>query len=130
MDECVNDTCNVVREQGYKNANGTPDRYQQVSVMAYENLKITTPIFHHRWRFTNNWDIWNVQEEELAGQKKHEDNYMDHNVLLKVNKADMVGMIATSKEYFRPHCMRRYYSMYFKEVGDSSLICDHSTCNS
>ena len=47
-DKNVDDICNVMRKPGGKNANGTPDRGQQVSVIAQENLKLTAFLFHHR----------------------------------------------------------------------------------
>ena len=34
IDKNVNDICNIVRKPGSKNANGMPDRGQQVSVIA------------------------------------------------------------------------------------------------
>ena len=46
-DKNVNDICNVMRKPGGKNADGTPDRGQQVSVIAQENLKLTAFLFHH-----------------------------------------------------------------------------------
>ena len=39
-DKNVDDVCNVMRKPGSKNANGMPDRGQQVSVIAQENLKL------------------------------------------------------------------------------------------
>ena len=48
MDKNVNDICNVIRKPGGMNANGTPDRVQQVSVIAQENLKLATFLFNHR----------------------------------------------------------------------------------
>ena len=41
----VDDICNVVRKPGDKNANRTPDRGCQVSVIAQENLKQATLLF-------------------------------------------------------------------------------------
>ena len=43
----VNDICNVVRKPGSKNANMTPNRGQQVLVIAQENLKLAAFLFHH-----------------------------------------------------------------------------------
>ena len=37
----------------------------------------------------------------LLGQKRHEDEYKDFDVLLKVNKADIVGMVESIKKYLR-----------------------------
>ena len=39
-DKNVDDICNVMRKQGDKNANRMPNRGQQVSVIAEENLKL------------------------------------------------------------------------------------------
>ena len=47
-DKNVDDTCNVMRKQGSKNAIGTPEREQQVSVIAQENLKLVAFLFHHQ----------------------------------------------------------------------------------
>ena len=47
-DKNVDDSCSVMRKPGSKNANGTPDRGQQVSVIAQENLKLAVFLFHHR----------------------------------------------------------------------------------
>ena len=51
-DKNVDNICNVVRKLGGKNANGVPNRGQQVSVIAQENLKLAIFQFHHRWRCT------------------------------------------------------------------------------
>ena len=48
---------------------------QQVSVVAQENLKLAAFIFHHRWRFTFDWEVMGVHEDTvhlLAGQKRIE----------------------------------------------------------
>ena len=47
-DKNVDDICNVVRKPGGKNADGTPDRGQQVSMIAQEHLKLTAFLFHYR----------------------------------------------------------------------------------
>ena len=44
----VGDICNIIRKPGSKNANGMPNRGQQVSVLAQENLKLAVFLFHHR----------------------------------------------------------------------------------
>ena len=96
-----------MRKPGGKNANGTPDRGQQVSVIAQENLKLTAFLFHHRWRCTLDWEIMEVDEGTvciLAGQKKLEDEYKDPYVLPKINKSDMAGMMESIKEHLRSHC--------------------------
>ena len=105
-DKNVDDICNVVRTPGSKNADGTLDRGQQVSVIAQENLKLAAFLFHHWWRCTLDWEITGVDEETvclLAGQKKLEDEYMDPNMLPRINKSDMAGMMESIKEYLRAH---------------------------
>ena len=51
-DKNVDDICNVMRKPSSKNANGMPDRGQQVSVIGQENQKLAAFLFHHRWRCT------------------------------------------------------------------------------
>ena len=46
-DKNVDDICNVVRKPGGKNANRMPNRGQQVSVIAQENLNLAVFLFHH-----------------------------------------------------------------------------------
>ena len=46
-DKNVDDICNVMRKPGGKNANGMPDRGQQVSIIAQKNLKLAVFLFHH-----------------------------------------------------------------------------------
>ena len=78
------DTCSVVRKLGSKNANGMPDREQQVSVIAQENLKLAAFLFHLRWRCTVDWGVTIVCEDTahlLAGQQRHKDDYKDPDVL-------------------------------------------------
>ena len=48
----VDNICNVVRKPGSKNDHGTPNRGQQVSVIAQENLMLPAFLFHHWWRCT------------------------------------------------------------------------------
>ena len=101
-DKNVDDICNVMRKPGGKNADGTPDRGQQVSVIAQENLKLAAFLFHHRWRCTLDWKITEVDEGTvcfLAGQKKLKDEYKDPNVLLKIIKSDIAGTMESIKEY-------------------------------
>ena len=100
-DKNVDDICNVMRKPGSKNADGTPNRVQQVSVIAQVNLKLTAFLFYHRWRCTFDWEIMGVNEETaclLAGQKKLEDKSKDPNVLPKVNKSYMAGTMESIKE--------------------------------
>ena len=56
----IDDICNVLRKPGGKNANWTPDRGQQVSVIAQENLKLAIFLFHHQWRCTFDWEVTGV----------------------------------------------------------------------
>ena len=51
-DKNVNDICHVVRKPAGKNANGMPNRWQQVSVIAQENLQLFAFPCHHKWRWT------------------------------------------------------------------------------
>ena len=90
IDKNVHDICNVTRKPGSKNANGTPNGGQQVSVIAQENLKLTAFLFHHRWRFTFDWELTGVNKEAvllLVDQKKLEGEYKDPDVLPKINKS-------------------------------------------
>ena len=103
-DKNVDDICNVTRKPGGKNADGTPNRGQQVSVMAQENLKQAFFLFHHRWRCTLDWEIMWVNEETVClmmGQKKLEDEYKVPNMLPKINKSDMAGTMESIEEYLR-----------------------------
>ena len=50
-----------------------PDRRQQVSVIAQENLKLVIFLFHHCWRCTFDWEVTVVCEDTvhlLAGKKR------------------------------------------------------------
>ena len=47
-DKNVDDIYNVIRKAGGKNADGMPNKGQQVSVIAQENLKLAAFQFHHR----------------------------------------------------------------------------------
>ena len=58
----VDDICNVMRKPGGKNVNGIPNRWQQASVIAQENLKLAVFLFHHRWICTLDWEITGVDE--------------------------------------------------------------------
>ena len=78
MDKNYDNICNVMRKPGGKNANGTPNRGQQVSVIAQENLKLAAYLFHNWWRCTFDWEIMGVDERtvhSLVSQKKLEDEY-------------------------------------------------------
>ena len=110
-DNNVDDICNIVRKLGGKNAIGTPDRRQQVSVIAQENLKLAIFLFHPRWRCTSDWEIMGVNKDTvhlMLEQKKIEDEYKDPDVLPKINKSDMAERMETIEEYHRSHqCVTR-----------------------
>ena len=77
---------------------------QQISIIAQENLKLATFLFHHQWRCTFDWEIMGVQLDTvclLEGQKRLENEYKDPDVLPKVNKANTAGMMEPIKEYLR-----------------------------
>ena len=44
----INNICNVVRKPGSKNADGMPNRGQQVSVISPDSLKLAAFLFHDR----------------------------------------------------------------------------------
>ena len=95
-----------MRKPGCKNANGMPKRGWQVSVIAEKNLKLAAFQFHHRWRCTLDWEIMGVNEDTvclMTGKKKLKDEYKDPDVLPKVNKSDMAGMMEAIEEYLRLH---------------------------
>ena len=50
VDNSVDGICIVMRKSSSKNADGTPDRGQQISVIAQENLKLAVFLLHHWWR--------------------------------------------------------------------------------
>ena len=102
-DENAN-VCNVMRKPGGENIDLMPNRGQQVSVIAQESLMLAVFLFHHRWRCTLDWEIMGVNEDTvclMTGQKKLEDEYKDPNMLQKINKSNMVGMMEAIKEYLR-----------------------------
>ena len=91
-DKNVDDLCNVMRKPGDKNAD--PNREQQVSVIAQENLKLAAFLFQNRWLCTLDWEVMEVNEETmclLAGQKKLKAKYEDPDVLPKINESDVEG---------------------------------------
>ena len=70
-DKNLNDISNVMRI--HRNADGTLDRGQQVSVMAQENMKLAAFLLHYMWSCTLDWEVKGVQEEtvcKLTGEKK------------------------------------------------------------
>ena len=104
MDKNVDDMCNVMRKPGGKNADRMPNRGQQVSVIAKENLKLAAFLFHHRWRCTIDWEVTGVHEDTmhlLAGQKRLKDEYKHPEVFLRINKSDVAGKLETIEEYLR-----------------------------
>ena len=79
-----------MRKPGGKKANGMSERWQQVSVIAQENLKQAVFLFHHWWRCTFDWKVTEEHEDTvhlLTGQKTFGNEYKDPDVLPKVNKA-------------------------------------------
>ena len=88
-----------MRKPGGKNADGMPDRGQQVSMIAQDNLKLSAFLFHHRWTNTFDWTVC-----LMAGQKKLKDNQKDPNMLPTINKSDMAGTMKAINKYFRSHC--------------------------
>ena len=105
-DKNVDDICNTMRKPGGKNANGMCGRGQQVSVLVQENLKLAFFLFHHKWRCILEWEMTGVNENRLClmtGQKKLKDEYKDLDMLPKINKSDMVGMMEAIEEYRRLH---------------------------
>ena len=101
-DKNVDDIFNIRRKSGGKNANGMPDKGQQVSVIAQENLKLAALLFHHRWRCTLDWEITRVNENTvhlMTGQERLNNEYKDPDVLPMIIKSDMAGMMETIKEY-------------------------------
>ena len=102
----VDDTCHVMRKPGGKNAVRTPNRGQQSSMIAQENLKLAVFLFHHRWRCTLDWEISGVHQDTvhlLAEKKKLKDEYKDPKVLLKIIKSNMAETNEDIKEYLRLH---------------------------
>ena len=70
----------------------------KTTYLTQENQKIATFLFHHRWGCIFDWEVREVCEgivNLLAGQKRLEDSNKDPDMLPKVNKADLAGMMAT-----------------------------------
>ena len=104
MEKNVNDICNVMRKPGGNNANAMPNRRQNVSVIAQENLKLAAFIFHHRWRCIIDREVTGACEDTvhlLASQKRLKDKYKGQDVLPKVNKLNMAWTKEAIKEYLR-----------------------------
>ena len=62
IDKNVDDICNVVMKLDSKNANGVPERGQQVSVIAQVHLKLAAFQFYHKWRCTSDWTVTGAHE--------------------------------------------------------------------
>ena len=106
-DKNVDGIFNVMRKPGNKNANRSPDREKQVSVIAQENMKLTVFIIHHWWRFIVDWEVTGVYKNPvhlIVGQKRLKDKYKNPNMLPKVNKADMAIAMELIERYVRSHC--------------------------
>ena len=91
-DKNIDDICNLVRKPGGKNANGMPERGQQLSVIAWENQKLNASLFHQKWRCIFDWDVMGMWADTVclfAGQKRIKNNYKAPDVLPKVNMTDM-----------------------------------------
>ena len=104
MDKNVDVICNVMRNPGGNDPDIMPNRGKQVSVIAQENLKLTAFLFHHRWRCTFDWEVIKVHEVTvhlLAGLKRLENDYKVTDMLPKINKFDMAGMIEAIDEYMK-----------------------------
>ena len=73
-------------------------------VIAQEMLKLAVFLFHHRWKFSFDWEVMGVCEDTVhlpTSQKRLKHEYKDLNMVPKVKKADMAGMIEAIKEYLR-----------------------------
>ena len=46
---------------------------------------------------------------QLAGHKKLEDEYVDPNMLPKINKSDIAGMMEAMEKHPRLHCAYGYH---------------------
>ena len=95
-----------MRKPGGKNANKMPDRVQNISVIAQENLKLVAFLFHYQWGCTIDWEVMEVQKSPvhlLAGQKKLKDEYKNPDMQPKINKFDVAGTMESIKEYLRSH---------------------------
>ena len=104
MDKNVDDICNITKQAGGKNPNGTYNRGWQASVRVQENLNLAFFLFHHRCRCTLNGEVTVMHEDTvclLAGQKRPKDNYKDPDMLPKINKSYMAGTMEAIKEYLR-----------------------------
>ena len=103
----VNKVCNLIEKLDEKNANGTPNKWHQISVMAQKWLNGIAFLFPHQLTCTYNGEVTKVQEDticNLSYQKKLKDEYKGPDVLPKVNKANMTGTIKDIKEYLISHC--------------------------
>ena len=118
----VDDIYNVIRNPDSKNANGMPNRGQQASVIAQENLKLAFFLFHHRQRCTFDWEVTGVSKDTLhllGGQKRLEDG-RDPNMLPQVKKADMAETMEAIKD-----CLRLCHNVF--TVSKQLVIYVHET---
>ena len=65
IDKNINDIYNVDRKPSGKNVDRTPNREQQVSVIAQEKLKLAGFLFHHWQRCIFDWVAMGVGEDAL-----------------------------------------------------------------
>ena len=69
-------------------------------ILAQENLMLAVFLFHCRWRCTFDWEVTEVHEGKvhlLAGKKRVKDDCKDPDMLPKINKSDMAGMMEVIK---------------------------------
>ena len=87
-----------MRKSDGKNANKKNNRGQHVSVIAQENLKLATFVFHHMWRCTLDWKVTGVSDNTVhmsAGPKRIKEDYQHPDLL------PMTGMMEAIIEYLR-----------------------------
>ena len=65
-----------------------------------------------------------------AGQKRLKDEYNDSDVLPKVNKADMAGIMESIEEYLRSHCnvMRAPLACIIRKARTVQTYGDYPKC--
>ena len=69
-----------MRKPDSKNAEGKPNKGQQVSVVAQENLKLVIFLYYYQWRCTFDWEATGVHEDMvklLTVQKRLKYKYKD-----------------------------------------------------
>ena len=90
-------------------------------VIAQEDLKLAVIPLYHMWICTFDWEVMRGHDDTahlVAEQKRHEDEYKDHDVISKVHKANMAGTMEAIKEYLRSHCgvMRAHLTYIIKKT--------------